>query len=72
MSKRSKGIPDSEGIELTRTVGSKAKLPERGANPRQRIFARALARKVERGVTPVRPRIIQEGGFADEMSERSE
>ena len=35
MSERSKGIPDSEGIELTRTVGSKAKLPERGANPRR-------------------------------------
>ena len=26
--------PDSEGIEQTRTAGSKAKLPERGANPR--------------------------------------
>ena len=60
MSERSKGIPDSEGIELTRTVGSKAKLPERGANPRQRIFGRVLARKVERDVTPVRPRIIQD------------
>ena len=34
MSERSEGIPDSEGIELTRTAGSKAKLPERGANPR--------------------------------------
>ena len=41
MSERSEGIPDSEGIELTRTAGSKAKLPPRrwrvrarGANPR--------------------------------------
>lgn len=34
MCERSEQIPDSEGIELIRTAGSKAKLPERGANPR--------------------------------------
>ena len=34
ISERSERIPDSEGIELIRTAGSKAKLPERGANPR--------------------------------------
>ena len=60
MSERSEGIPDSEGIELTRTAGSKAKLPERGANPRGRIFGRALARKVSVGRysvdTPNNPR----------------
>ncbi|MDO5306321.1 MAG: hypothetical protein Q4E83_01015 [bacterium] len=42
MSERSEGIPDSEGIELTRTAGSKAKLPERGANPRGRICGHQL------------------------------
>ena len=63
-----KRIPDSEGIELTRTAGSKAKLLERGANLRERIFGRALAREVERDVTPVRPRIIQDSGFADGMN----
>ena len=66
----SERIPDSEGIELTRTAGSKAKLPERGANPRERIFGRALAREVSVGRysadTPNNPR----GGFADGMSER--
>ena len=46
MSERSKGIPDSEGIELTRTVGSKAKLPERGANPR-RGFADGMSERSE-------------------------
>ena len=38
----SERIPDSEGIELTRTAGSKAKLPERGANPRERIFGKTI------------------------------
>ena len=34
----------------------------------QQIFGRALAREVERDVTPVRPRIIQDSGFADGMN----
>ena len=66
----SERIPDSEGIELTRTAGSKAKLLERGANLRERIFGRALAREVSVGRysagTPNNPR----RGFADGMNER--
>ena len=68
----SEGIPDSEGIELTRTAGSKAKLLERGANLRERIFGRALAREVSVGRysagTPNNPRRMRLKVFVKQNS----
>ena len=61
----SERIPDSEGIELTRTAGSKAKLLERGANLRERIFGRALAREVSVGRYSAGTPTNSRRGFAD-------
>ena len=67
----SERIPDSEGIELTRTAGSKAKLLEREANLRERIFGRAMlsdseqARKVPVGRYSAGTPNNSRRGFAD-------